>query len=112
MPIGSPIKLSFYGPDDEVIHEYSRSTIPWGILKRAVSLSKTFGEAPDQLTEEDLDSIAQLVVDLFGEQFTLDELNKCVDIGDMMTVIQSIVSRAGALVKANPTIPPSSKTKK
>ena len=44
-----------------------------------------------------------------GNQFTLEELNAHVDIGDVMSVIQSIVARASAMVKENPTPRPSSR---
>jgi hypothetical protein len=110
--MNTPIKITFYDGNDEIVKEFSRATIPWGILKRAVSLSRSVGRDTQEVSGTQLDEIAQLVVDLFGGQFTVDELNKGVDIGDMMAILDGIVTRAGELVRANPTTPPSSKRKR
>jgi len=35
----TPIRLTLYTANDEVNKEYSRSTIPWGVLKKAITLT-------------------------------------------------------------------------
>lgn len=98
MAIGTPIKLTLYGPEDEVLKELSRATVPWKLLKRAVGLSKGMDEA--NLTENDLDALAQLVVDFYGGKVTLQELEEGADAGELLAVLQAIVTKASTL---NPT---------
>jgi hypothetical protein len=114
MPISgrTPIKITFYDADDEIVAEYERSTIPWGILKRCVQISSASEGSPDALSQEQLDEIALLLVDLFGGKFTVEDVNKGLDVADMTVLLNTIVARASAMVKANPTTVPSSRTKK
>jgi hypothetical protein len=108
--IGTPIKIMLYTSDGEVKQEYSCSLIPWGILKKAISLTQDIDQT--KIGAQDLDAIAQLVVDVFGKQFSLADLDAGADIGEMMSVLQSVVSRASGLVNANPTPPIPSLKKK
>lgn len=108
MPLpNAPITLTLYGPNDESLKEYSRSKIPWGVLKKAIALTKSIDQ--ENVDEEAMDAIAGLIVEAFGNQFSIQDLDTGSDIGEMMAVLQGIVARAGALVKANPTIAPNSK---
>jgi len=60
-----------------------------------------------------MDAIAGLIVDVFGNQFSVQDLDNGADVGEMLAVLQGIVARASALVKANPTdLPPKVKPKK
>ena len=106
---GTPITITLYGPDSEPGKQYSRSIVPWGILKKAIALMKSIDQK--DVAEEDMDAIAGLVVEAFGNQFTVQELDQGADIGEMLAVLQGIVSRASTLVRANPTTAPSSKKK-
>ncbi len=107
---GTPIIITLYGPDSEPGKEYSRSIVPWGVLKKAIALTKSIDQK--NVTEADMDAIAGLVVEVFGGQFTLQELDQGADIGELLSILQSIVARAGTLVRANPTPVPVSKKKK
>lgn len=107
--IGTPIKITLYSSSGEPMQEYSCSLIPWGILKKAIALTK--GMDPENIGEQNLDAIAQLVVDVFGKQFSIADLDTGADIGEMMSVLQAVVSRASVLVTPNPTPPVPSKTK-
>ncbi len=101
-----PISIKLYGPDDEELKTCTRSVIPWGILKKAIRINQTIGKkAGGDLDEEDVDALAGLVVEIFGDQFTVEDLDKGADVSEMMAVIQAIVARAGALVQADPTAP-------
>ncbi len=96
-----PLEITLYSQNDEVKHKFTRSIIPWRVLKKAVRLQ---GIQQEHLTEENVDDIAALVVEAFGDQFSLDELNNGAELGEMMTVLQSIVTRASASFQdANPT---------
>lgn len=106
----TPIKLTLYNAQDEPTKEYTCSLIPWGILKKAIALTK--GIDPTNVTEEDLDAIAQLVVDVFGRQFSIADLDSGADVSEMLTVLKSVTARALALVPSNPTLPIPSKKKR
>lgn len=95
------LKVTLYDPEtNEVRKEFSRSFIPWKVLKRAIRLMKNFDVA--NISEEDADELAALVVDAFGGQFTLDELNDGADLGEMMTVLTGIMASAQGIVPNPP----------
>lgn len=104
MPGMAPLKLTLYDPEtSEELKTYTRSFIPWKLLKTAVRLSKSLGNIEQEnLDEDDIDSIACLVVDAFGGQFTLDALNDGADLGEMISVMQAIVSRAAGVLPNPP----------
>ena len=104
MPISTPLKITIYDPEtNEVRKEYSRSFIPWRILKKAIQISKTLAKMDQaEITEADVDAIASLVVDVFGDQFTIAELNDGADLSEMMTVLQAIISKAEGMVPNPP----------
>jgi len=52
-----------------------------------------------------VDALAALVVEAFGGQFTVDQLNDGADIGEMLTVLNLIVSKARTGMGGNPTPP-------
>ena len=99
---GTPIKITLYEANNEIKQEYSRSMIPWGVLKKAIQLTKNIDQ--DAIGEKDIDAIAGLIVEAFGSQFTIQELDAHADVGDMIHVLQNIVTRATTLVAANPTM--------
>lgn len=87
------IKLTLYDPEtNEVKAEHTRMFVPWKILKAAVRLMKSMNR--EDPTEEDLDQIATLVVEVFGEKFTVSELNEGADVGEMMAVLTAVISHA------------------
>lgn len=95
-----PIELTLYDPEtNEAVKTYTRSFVPWEILKSALRLNKRFDSS--EFTEEDVDELAALAVAVFGYQFSVEQVNKGTDIGEMMTVIQSIVTRASQFMGKN-----------
>lgn len=104
----TPIQLTLYGEkdgiSDEVIAEFRRSIIPWGILKRAVRFAKSVdlnNIEIDSLTEENIDEMAGIVAAVFSDQVTVEQLDQGADVMDMLAVIQEIMARAGSI--SNPT---------
>ncbi len=88
-----PIELTLYDPEtNEIKKTYTRSFVPWALLKRAIRMMKSIDT--EEMKEEDMDELASLVVACFGDQFSVDEVNKGADAGEMVTVLQEIVSRA------------------
>lgn len=111
MPLPTPIKLTLYKPNNDVYKELITTFVPWKLMKKAIAVTKLPGfQDTSKLDEADADAIAGLVVDLFSGEVTLNELDEHADMGDMITTIQSIVSRAHGVISQNPT-PPSSKKK-
>lgn len=95
------LKITLYDPEtNDIKKEFSRSFIPWKVLKRAIRLMKNFDVA--NISEDDADELAALVVDAFGGQFTLDELNDGADLGEMMTVLTGIMASAQGIVPNPP----------
>lgn len=130
----SEIKITLYGPNDEAGETFTRRTIPWGFLKRALRLSEQIeaGKEPAEPEKNDffsrfgrwihrndrklsseeqmIDVISEFVVDVFNNQFTVKELEDGAEISEIMTVLQAIVSRAKVMVPSNP--PPRPKRRK
>ncbi len=97
----TPVELTLYDEKNEIVKELSRVVVPWGILKKATRLSEDLDV--DALKESDIDNIAGLVVEIFGEQnVSIAELDKYADVGDMIMVVMSIMNRASALAPNSP----------
>jgi hypothetical protein len=96
--------ITLYDPKtNEVIKEYTRTFVPWKLLKRAVKLSKHIESfSANELSEEVIDELAALVVDTFGNQFSVDQLSDGADIGEMMTVLTGIMASAQGTVPNQP----------
>lgn len=105
MPLGTPIQFTLYGEDDEVLATYSRARVPLQFVERAIELSGKLGGAMGQ---EQLNALYQIIVDFYGEKFTIDDLRKGADLGELISVIQEITTRAVELMpsQSNPTTPP------
>jgi hypothetical protein len=85
-----PIKITFYNSDDSVKAEYSKLRIPLGLVDIALELAENQEPKSDRETWE---TIKAFIVEVFGEQFTLDELNKGADLGDILSVFSMIVAK-------------------
>jgi hypothetical protein len=98
------LSITLYDNDNEVVKTFTRTFVPWKLLKRAVKLVKVFGNDfdADNMQESDIDELAALVVDTFGGQFTIDQLNDGADLGEMMTVLTGIMASAQGTVPNPP----------
>lgn len=117
-----PIKLTLY-KDDEEIGTFTRNVIPWGVLKKAINLQNSMNvpatskkwwqvwlkDKETTKEEAQMNAISQFVVELFGNKFTVKQLEEGADVSEIMTVFRSVISRANSAVKANPTQRPSSR---
>lgn len=102
---GTPISITLYDADDAPVKTFTRSVVPWGILKRAIKMAKHLNSNVldvKNLNEDLMDELAGLVVTIFGDRFSIEDLDKGADITDMVTVIEQIVSKAGGLVPNQP----------
>lgn len=90
---GTAITITLYDAEtNEVKQEYTRMFVPWKLLKAAVRLSKSLDM--NNLSEEMVDSLAGLVVEVFGNKFSVDDLNQGADIGEMITVLNQVIAKA------------------
>lgn len=98
------MQITLYDENSEPVKSFTRGFVPWKLLKRAVRLANSMDKA--KMKEEDLDELAGLVVETFGNQFTVEQLNDGADVSEMMAVLTAIVSAAsGSMAPANPTNP-------
>ena len=102
MPLGTPIEFRLYGEDDEVIGTYSRARVPVVFAERAIQFSKTLSDS--EPGQEQLNALYQLIVDFYGEKFSIEDLRKGADLGELISVINAITTRAVELMP-NPTPP-------
>ncbi len=113
MPLGTPIQLTLYDPEtNEPRGTFSRGFVPWGILKAALRLQ---GLDQDSLSDEDIDHINALIVDFYGNRFTVEDLQDGATLGEVFAVLTAIMSRLEGdlpgLGGANPTLPGKQKPK-
>ena len=99
----TPMHITLYDPEtNEVKKDYDRLFVPWRLLKAAVKISKSLD--PENLTDEDVDALAVLVVEAFGNQFSVDDLNQGADLSEMIAVLNTIIAKASGGI-GNPTPP-------
>ena len=89
----SPIELSLYDENDEVIRTYSKSIVRWGILKQAIKLAKILDESGG-FGDSDMDAISAFVCRLFDDQFTVEELENGAEVSEIMSCFRTVVRRA------------------
>lgn len=104
MPKSStPMQITLYDPEtNEAKATFTRLFVPWKLLKAAVKLAQTLNA--ENLSDEDVDALAGLVVEVFGNKFSIEELNECSDITEMTAVLNMIIAKASGGL-ANPTLP-------
>jgi hypothetical protein len=103
---GAPITIQFYDKEtNEPKKAFTRTFIPWKLLKRVSKLMKVFGNDfdLDKLDDESVDEISNLIVDIFGGQFTREELEDCTDLPEMVVVLQSVLGKVNHAMNPNPT---------
>ena len=101
-----PMKITLYDPEtNEVKQEFTRLFVPWKLFKRALSIAKVMNKEDfgiEDMDDSTVDELAGLVVAVFGNQFTIDQLDDGASISEMFTVIKAIVANV-ANISGNPT---------
>ena len=95
MSIGLPIKLVLYDPvTNEPRRCYLCSFISWKLFKATARMAVVMNRKGwNNLLEEERNAIASLVMEVFGRQFTYEELIQGSSLVDMMTVIQEVLNK-------------------
>ncbi len=104
----APLKVTLYEPNDEIRATFTKNRIPWGVLKTAISLNESINtEDTSAIGSDDMDAISTLVVDAFGGQFTVQDLELYSSIEDVAGLMKTIVAKAtAAMGSVNPTPAP------
>lgn len=113
-----PIKITLYNQENEPEHEYVQPVITFEMLLAATQLAEAMKSAEEPqakrrwwwqkpITRESaqIDALLSLVTAFFNNQFTVAELRRGADVGEVMAVFQAILARAGSIMQANPTTP-------
>ena len=85
-----PVRITFYNPDDSIKAEFCKLRIPLGLVDIALDLAENMEQRSDR---ETWDAVKAFIVEAFGEQFTLNELNEGADLGDILSVFNTIVAK-------------------
>src|SRR4030042_3108748 len=94
MPVAAPLKITLYNPETiEPIGEYICNFVPLKFLKLALRLSSS-------TININTDALSGLIVELFGRQFSVDELMRHSEESDRIAVLQAIMNRAGMTMRA------------
>jgi len=103
----APIELNLYNDQDEVTGTLKRSRIPSYLLDMAINLQESL--AGEESDKQNADALFDFIAEFFGNKLSRDELKKQTDLIECMSVVRSILARAGALTvefaKANPRGP-------
>lgn len=112
------IEIIFYDDDDAVIATHRRNRIPAYVLDMAIDLGaklENLGSDDGTPAADQTAPLFDFIVELFGNKFTREELKQHADLMDCMSVFRSVLARGNMLAtqmaQANPTMPPSRKTK-
>ena len=99
MTLGTPIEFTLYDDNDEIIATYRRARIPLMFAERASELGAQLENNPGS---NEIKSMYQLIVEFFGEKFTVEDLRKGADLGELLVVLKAITARAEELMPPNP----------
>ena len=103
----SPLVLNFYEPDDSIKKTYSRNGMPAGVMRKAMDLfDQVDGKEIVDIQQSTvlMDSLAALLVELYSDQFTMDELYKHSYFEEWFPLVQQMFARAkGIQDKYSPT---------
>lgn len=101
---GTPMVIHLYDPETgDVEITYSQNFVPWRLLKVAVALAGQIDSS--NMTPEDVDRLGSLVVEAFGNRFSLDDLSAKGDITEVTAVLTQIVNKARGVAPVPPPGP-------
>ncbi|MVB11624.1 hypothetical protein CAFE_23460 [Caprobacter fermentans] len=92
-----PIELHIYDDNGEVKETYKLCIIPWGMMKKAVSVFDKLSESKNE--SGDIDEMTGFLCDLFKNRFTPDDLNEHADAKEVMAAISAV---SAEIISTNP----------
>lgn len=103
MPI-SPMELHFYNNEtNEVEKTFTRTFVPWKMLKEAIKLQEKLGDIDlEKLREDEVDEIMAFMVAFYGGQFSLEEASEKADLMEVVAILTTIMTAANGGLPKNP----------
>ena len=104
-PTQAPFVLNLYDPEtNEVLKTLSRVFIPTGVFGEIVALMQGIDlQHPEKLDQNAVESIYALVVEVHGNQISVDEVKSSTDLGEVLALLTNIMARVGALLPVSDT---------
>src|SRR5258706_13694738 len=110
-----PILLNFYDADDEVTATYSRNGATASVMERVMDIAEAMEDKDEEELKADkmmINALGAIIVEFYGDKFTLDELKKKTYFNEWLPFIRQIMARAkGVQEQYSPTFLQSSQKK-
>ena len=95
--------LHIYDEENELVKTVSQNFVPWRMLKQAIKVQKAIGKKDaSEYTEEDVDQIGGLVLSVFGNRLTKEDIDRA-DLTEMLAVVEQINQAANGGSPRDPT---------
>lgn len=93
----TPFTITLYNPDDTPRETFTKATLTWADMKKAITLSARMDEMGEA---EQTESVYTFLVQFFGERFTVEVLEDCGDFSDAYNTFVEISTRAVQLIQS------------
>lgn len=94
------IALNLYGQDDEIVKQLHRTTLRWGVLKKAIRMEETLKDENVEVMDQ-IDEITGLLEAVFDGQATAEEIEAGATMEEILACFASIVAAAQEARKGN-----------
>ncbi|WP_373232102.1 phage tail assembly chaperone G [Cohnella sp.] len=103
--MAKPIFVNFTDHNGDVVKTYTTVSIKTGMMDKVFDLAERAEELEKKREIKEVrvfyGDLKALIVDLFGRQFTFDELNDNVDQDELMAVLGRLVGRISGGMRKN-----------
>ncbi len=103
--MAQPIFINFTDHKGDVIKTYTTISIKTGMMDKVFDLAEKAESLDKKRDVKEIkvfyNELKSLIVDLFGRQFSFDELNENVDQDELMAVFSRIVGRISGGMRKN-----------
>lgn len=94
------ITLKIYGQDDEIVKELHRSTLRWGVLKKAIRMEAALRDENTDPMDQ-MDEITGLLEAVFDGQTSAEEIEAGATMEEIFACFASVVAAAQEARKGN-----------
>jgi hypothetical protein len=96
--MSTPLEIILYNPDDSVREKYTKLRIPMGMIDTALDLSDRLTRDDGEVSKEMWMELKSLIVEIFGNQFTIQDLDLYGDLGDLKSVMVQIQAKVQSVL--------------